>query len=345
MTDPRSNSPLLEIEDLKVTFKLKEGFVRAVNGVSYTAHHRQVVGIVGESGCGKTVTAQAIMRILREPGEITGGRIMFRSRQNNDQPLDMATLNAQSKIARKIRGGEICMIFQEPMSAFSPVHTIGNQIIEGIRIHRHMPKHQARDIAVDMLDRVGIPNPRSYLDAYSFQLSGGLCQRAMIAMALCTQPQLLIADEPTTALDVTIQQQILRLILELRDEFGMAVLLITHDLGVVAETCEFVHVMYMGRIVESGTVNQIFHNPLHPYTKALLDSIPRLTGPISDRLTVIKGSVPDPYTQLPGCTFHPRCDAVIAGHCDAGDSPTLVEVETNHCVACHLYPMDQGGEK
>jgi peptide/nickel transport system ATP-binding protein len=331
------DEPLLELQGLKVTFELDEGTVRAVEDVSFSVRSRQVVGVIGESGCGKSVTAQAIMRIVPPPGAITGGKILFRSRQNDDRPLDVASLRAQSRTARQIRGGEICMIFQEPMTAFSPVHTIGNQITEAIRLHRGASRAEARRIAADMLERVGIPQGRSRLDAYSFQLSGGLRQRAMIAMALCTRPRLVIADEPTTALDVTIQAQILELLLELRDEFSMAVLLITHDLGVVAETCEVVHVMYMGRIVESASVDQIFHNPLHPYTRALLGSIPRLSGPTNSKLTVIRGSVPDPYATIKGCAFADRCDDVIAGTCDRGGPPPLVEIEPGHSVACHLH--------
>jgi peptide/nickel transport system ATP-binding protein len=332
-----NGSPLLSVEQLKVVFELDEGTVRAVEDVSFTVSRKQIVGIIGESGCGKSVTAQAIMRIVPSAGRIAEGRIMFRSRQSDDRPMDLAALKADSREARQIRGGEICMIFQEPMTAFSPVHTIGSQITEAVRLHRNVSKQEARDIAVEMLERAGIPHARSRLDAYPFQLSGGLRQRCMIAMALCTNPRMVIADEPTTALDVTIQAQILDLMKELRDEFEMAILLITHDLGVVAETCEFVYVMYMGRVVESGTVDQIFHNPLHPYTRALLGSMPQLTGPVSDRLTVISGSVPDPYAQLPGCAFHPRCDDAIAGTCDAGGPPVLIEIEPDHHVACHLH--------
>ncbi len=335
MTDAEDNAPLLEVNDLGVTFKADEGTVRAVDGVSFNVNRRQIVGLIGESGCGKSVTAQAIMRIVPSPGRITGGSILFRA--DGESPRDLAALRANGRKMRRVRGGKICMIFQEPMTAFSPVHTIGNQIVEAIRLHRKVSPAEAAQLAVSMLERVGIPQAADRFDAYSFQLSGGMRQRAMIAMALSTGPSLVIADEPTTALDVTIQAQILDLLRHLRDELAMAILLITHDLGVVAEMCEVVHVMYMGRIVESGPVQRIFRNPMHPYTQALLQSIPRLSGPVPDRLAVIQGSVPDPFARLPGCAFHPRCDRVIGGACDTGDPPPLEQRDRDQCVACHLY--------
>lgn len=328
---------LLEVHDLHIDFALDEGTVHAVEGVKFTIARKQMVGLIGESGCGKSVTAQAIMRILPASGVVASGRIIFRPDDGNESAIDLTSLAPNGRDMRRVRGWQICMIFQEPMTAFSPVHTIGNQILEAIRLHRDVTKEEARTIAARMLDRAGIPQAKSRLDSYPFQLSGGMRQRAMIAMALCTQPRLVIADEPTTAVDVTIQAQILELMKELRDEFEMAILLITHDLGVVVETCEFVHVMYMGKIVESGPVGQIFENPLHPYTQALLGSIPRLTGPLSERLTVVKGSVPGPYTRVPGCVFHPRCEKAISGVCDAGVPPSLEQIEPGHQTACHLY--------
>ena len=337
VADQSNNATLLDIQNLFVDFLLDEGTVQAVSGVDLKVGRRQIVGVIGESGCGKSVTAQAILRIVPRPGRITKGRILFRPDGDGSQPTDLAALNPNGKQIRQIRGGQICMIFQEPMTAFSPVHTIGSQIVEAIRLHRQVSKAEANEIAVTMLDRAGIPQARSRLSAYPFQLSGGMRQRAMIAMALCTRPRLVIADEPTTAVDVTIQAQILELMTQLRDEFETAILLITHDLGVVAETCEFVNVMYMGKIVESGPVEQIFQNPLHPYTQALLGSIPRLTGPVSEQLTVIKGVVPGPFTRLPGCSFHPRCDKAIQGTCDAGNPPALDRIEPEHRTACHLY--------
>ena len=336
VAEPQSpTAPLLDIADLSVTFKLDEGTIRPLDGVSFSIQPRQIVGLIGESGCGKSVTAQAILRILPTTATIVSGSIRLES--GNDEQTDLVQLNNRGAAIRQIRGGQICMIFQEPMTAFSPVHTIGNQIIEAVRLHRTSNKREAKKIAIQILDRVGIPKPDTRLNAYPFQLSGGMRQRAMIAMALSTNPRLLIADEPTTALDVTIQAQILTLMKDLRDEFDMAILLITHDLGVVAETCEQVNVMYMGKIVETAPVSRIFQNPQHPYTQALLGSMPRLTGPLQDKLTVIKGTVPDPFTQLPGCTFHPRCGDVIAGTCDVNPAPPMIQIESGHCAACHLH--------
>ena len=343
MIEASQDAPLLKVERLSVSFNTDDGTVHAVDDVSFQVRRREIVGLIGESGCGKSVTAQAIMRIVPTPGRITGGRILFRSGQANGSPIDLAALDARGRAIRRVRGGQIAMIFQEPMTAFSPVHTVGDQIVEAIRLHRTASKAEARDIAAAMLDRVGIPQAGSRLDSYPFQLSGGMRQRAMIAMALCTRPQLVIADEPTTAVDVTIQAQILELMKALRDEFHMAILLVTHDLGVVAETCQYVNVMYMGRVVESGPVERIFANPLHPYTQALMRSIPQMTGPVSERLAVIRGSVPDPYARLPGCAFHPRCDHVLAGRCDAGGPPALLKVEADHRSACHLHAEPEAG--
>ena len=337
VTDSNDNGPLLEVKDLGVTFRMDEGVVRAVDGISFDVRRRQIVGLIGESGCGKSVTAQAIMRIVPSPGVITAGSILFHASDDGGPPMNLTALRTGSRKVRRVRGGKICMIFQEPMTAFSPVHTIGNQMVEAIRLHRKVSSAEAEQMAVSMLDRVGIPQASERFKAYSFQLSGGMRQRAMIATALSTGPSLVIADEPTTALDVTIQAQILDLLRELRDELAMAILLITHDLGVVAETCEVVHVMYMGRIVESGPVERIFRNPLHPYTQALLQSTPRLSGPVPDRLAVIRGSVPDPFTRLAGCAFHPRCERRIDSECDRGGPPPLERRDRDQCVACHLY--------
>ena len=327
---------LLEITNLEVSFDLDQGTVRAVDGVSCHVGHREIVGVIGESGCGKTVTAQAVMRIVPSPGRIASGKLLFCPNGNRQNSVDLATLDPKGQRIRQIRGGQISMIFQEPMTSFSPVHTIGNQITEAIRLHRHSDKPSARKLAIEMLDRVGIPKAAERLDAYPFQLSGGMRQRAMIAMALSTNPKLLIADEPTTALDVTIQAQILELMKELQAQFGMAILLITHNLGVVAEVAHRVAVMYLGRIVESATVEDIFKDPLHPYTKALLGSIPRISGRVG-KLSVIKGSVPDPFTKLSGCPFHPRCDYAMPGKCDIGVPPPAFQVKPDHHAACLLY--------
>ena len=326
---------MLEVVDLKVHFHLGQGTVRAVDGVSFHVDQGEIVGIIGESGCGKTVTAQAIMRIVPSPGEIVAGEIRLRDGDGGES-VDIAQLDARGPEIRDIRGGRIAMIFQEPMTSFSPVHTIGNQIVEAIRLHRPLTKREASDLATDMLARAGIPKASERLTAYPFELSGGMRQRAMIAMALCTNPRLLIADEPTTALDVTIQAQILDLMKELQAEFGMAILLITHDLGVIAETSHRVAVMYLGRIVETGSVAAIFAEPLHPYTKALMGSIPRMTQRLG-RLEVIKGSVPEPFAMLPGCPFYPRCDHAMAGKCNVGAPPGLEEVRPGHHAACLLY--------
>lgn len=335
--DNVSGPPLLSVEDLAVDFTLDEGVVQAVQGISLTVAPRQIVGVIGESGCGKSVTAQAIMRILPKTASIRRGRVLLQSKEPDGPVLDLAAIDGSGRTARSIRGGEIAMIFQEPMTAFSPVHTIGNQIMETIRLHRKLTRRAARAAAAQMLDQVGVPDGGARLDSYPFQLSGGLRQRAMIAMALSTKPRLVIADEPTTALDVTIQAQILELMLRLRRDLGTAFLLITHDLGVVAETCDFVHVMYLGRIVESGTVDQIFHNPLHPYTQALLESMPRLNRPGGGALRVIQGAVPGPFTTIGGCPFHPRCDQRIEGTCNTGAAPDPMAMESDHTVSCWLH--------
>ena len=332
-----SQTRLLEITDLEVRFYLDQGIVRAVDGVSFHVDNREIVGIIGESGCGKTVTAQAIMRIVPSPGRLTSGKILFcPNGGHRHDSVDLATLDPKGKRIRQIRGGQISMIFQEPMTSFSPVHTIGNQIIEAIRLHRRLDKPSARKVAIEMLDRVGIPKAAERFDAYSFQLSGGMRQRAMIAMALSTHPKLLIADEPTTALDVTIQAQILELMKELQAQFGMAILLITHNLGIVAEVAHRVAVMYLGRIVESATVEDIFREPLHPYTKALMASIPKISHRVG-KLEVIRGSVPDPFTTLAGCPFHPRCDYAMPGTCDVAGPPPVFQVKPDHHTACLLY--------
>ncbi|MFH0963099.1 MAG: ABC transporter ATP-binding protein [Planctomycetota bacterium] len=327
---------ILTVEDLRVHFELDQGTVRAVDGVTFSVLQGEIVGLIGESGCGKTVTAQAVMRIVPSPGRIASGSIRLYRDGAERESVDIATLSGHGEEVRRIRGGEISMIFQEPMTSFSPVHTVGNQITEAIRLHRDMDKPHARDLTIEMLARVGIPKAAQRFDAYPFQLSGGMRQRAMIAMALSTRPRLLIADEPTTALDVTIQAQILELMKALQAEFGMAILLITHNLGVVAEVCRHVAVMYLGRIVETAEVGPLFENPLHPYTKALMDSIPKISQRVG-KLKVIRGSVPDPFAKLPGCPFFPRCDFAMSGKCDVGGPPSLFEVRPGHRAACLLY--------
>src|SRR5499427_4641987 len=332
--------PLLSIRNLHTYFAQDEGIVKAVDGVSLEMNERATLGIVGESGCGKSVTARSILRIVDRPGRIVGGEIWFRRPGANggagSRAVDLAKLDANGTEMRSIRGAEIALIFQEPMSSFSPVHSVGNQIIEAILLHQEIDRRGARDRAIDMLRRVGVSSPDQRVDQLAHQLSGGLRQRAMIAMALSCSPTLLIADEPTTALDVTTQTQILELMRQLQQEDGMAIMLITHDLGVVAEMATDVVVMYLGRVVEQGPVDAIFHAPRHPYTRALLRSIPRIRSRAREGLTPIAGAIPHPYDRPTGCPFHPRCESFMAGKCDR-DAPVLRPVGDRHAVSCFLY--------
>jgi peptide/nickel transport system ATP-binding protein len=334
---------LVDIKDLDVRFFLKEGTVEAVNGLNLRLRPQRTLGLVGESGCGKSITARALLRILPPRGRITRGAILLAPRNGGKAPRDLARMNPNGREIRGIRGADISMIFQEPMSSLSPVHTIGNQIGEVLRLHQRLSKKAARKHATEMLRLVGVPLSESRLDAYPHELSGGLRQRCMIAMALACRPRLLIADEPTTALDVTIQGQILALMERLQKELGMAVLMITHDLGVVAETADDVAVMYLGRIVEKAPVRELFDNPKHPYTQGLMASIPRIGSGNQARLTAIPGSVPDPFTHVAGCPFHPRCAHRIAGVCQQGGPPAVRRTGEEHTTACHLYP-ETGGE-
>ncbi len=332
--------PLLSVRNLSTHFPLDEGTVVAVDGASFDLYPSQTLGIVGESGCGKSVTARSILGILDKPGEIVGGEIMFRYKGANgerEEMRDLTDFDPDGSEMREIRGGEIAYVFQEPMTSFSPVHTIGNQLMEAIMLHRDVNKSEAREIGAEMLRRVGIPLPDRRMDEYSFQLSGGLRQRAMIAMALSCSPRILIADEPTTALDVTTQAQILDLMINLQQEQDMAIMLITHDLGVIAEMADHVVVMYLGQVVESAPVDDIFHNPQHPYTRALLQSIPRIQSEGSqDRLASITGSVPHPYARPSGCPFNPRCPAFMPGICDTSE-PVLKPLGPDHQVSCFLH--------
>jgi peptide/nickel transport system ATP-binding protein len=334
---------LIEVDDLKTYFYLDEGTVRAVDGVSFQIRRGQTLGVVGESGCGKSITARSIMRIVRPPGRVAGGKILLhRVPPSESQPghtVDLTALDAMGREMRLIRGGEIGMVFQEPMTSFSPVHTIGDQIMEAIVLHRSVSREEARKLTIDMLARVGMQQPSRTVDRYPHQLSGGMRQRAMIAMALSCTPELLIADEPTTALDVTTEAQILQLMRRLQEELGMAIMFITHNLGVVAQMTEAVIVMYMGRVVETASVDGLFYDPKHPYTRALLRSIPKMgsraTGKAT-RLESIKGTVPDPYAVPRGCPFNPRCPDMIPGVCDV-EMPPLITVKGGHEVRCHLY--------
>lgn len=352
-----NNDTLVKVEDLRTYFYLNEGLVRAVDGADFEIRRGKTLGVVGESGCGKSVCARSIMRIVAKPGKIVGGHIWFNQRNKSGeqikggngsgQLIDLTELDAQGDKARNLRGAEISMVFQEPMTSLSPVHTIGNQIEEAITLHQHVSKEEARKRAIEMLDKVGMPYPARTINRYSHELSGGMRQRTMIAMALSCHPSLLIADEPTTALDVTTEAQILTLMRNLQKELGMAIMFITHNLGVIAQMAESVVVMYMGKVVEEADVDTIFFNPLHPYTRALLQSIPRL-GEKSrgKRLASISGMVPDPYSIPVGCPFHPRCSSAIRGVCNVVE-PTYLEVETGHKVRCHLYgsPSQTGEPK
>jgi peptide/nickel transport system ATP-binding protein len=334
-----ARSPLLSVRNLKTYFAQDEGTVKAVDGVNLDLYPGATLGIVGESGCGKSVTARSILRIVDRPGRIVDGEIQFRRPTADGAPgatIDLARLAPNSPEMRSIRGAEIALIFQEPMSSFSPVHTVGNQIMEVIQLHQRISRGDARDRAIDMLKRVGVSSPEERIGQLSNQLSGGLRQRAMIAMALSCHPTLLIADEPTTALDVTTQTQILDLMRRLQREDGMAIMLITHDLGVVAEMATDVAVMYLGRVVEQAPVDAIFHAPRHPYTRALLRSIPRMRARSRERLTPIAGAVPHPYDRPTGCPFHPRCADFITGRCDR-EAPSLKPVGDRHAVSCFLY--------
>ena len=305
------NTPLLSIKNLSVTFSVDKGDVHAVSGVSYDIEPGKTLAVVGESGCGKSVTALSVLGLIPQPpGKISSGTVHFR-----DQNL----LDATPSQMRKIRGNEIAMIFQEPMTSLNPVYTVGDQITEAVQLHQKMNAHDAKAHAIEMLRQVGIADPDQRVDQYPHQMSGGMRQRVMIAMALSCNPALLIADEPTTALDVTIQAQILELLRKLQHEKNMSIMLITHDLGVVAENADDVVVMYASKIAETADVNSIFADPLHPYTKGLLRSLPKL-GQVADRLETIDGVVPDPLHFPAGCKFHPRCSI-------GGDDPRCKTIE------------------
>ncbi len=335
-----SDKPLLSVRDLKVHFHLDEGTVKSVDGVSFDAYKGQVVGIVGESGCGKSVTMKSVLRIVESPGKIMAGKVLLSKRDNPDEYLDITEMNEKGKEIRSIRGGEIALIPQEPMAAFSPIHTIGDQIIEAIMLHSDVTKREARQICIQALASVGMSMPEKRVDSYTWQLSGGLRQRAIIAMAIASNPRLLIADEPTTAIDVTTQAQILRLLKDLQQERDMSILFITHDLGVIAQMAQYVVVMYLGRVMEKGPVDAIFHNPKHPYTQALLQSIPSAQKTTKVKLPTISGSIPHPFNKPQGCPFHPRCTRFERGKCNV-EQPSEFNVGDQQFACCFLYEGNQ----
>jgi oligopeptide/dipeptide ABC transporter ATP-binding protein len=344
------NNLLLEIQDLKAYFRTDRGVVRAVDGVSFDVYAGRTLGVVGESGCGKSITSLSIMHLLQKPGRIVAGKILLHRRQSEhgpdsvDEIIDITALPANSETMRAIRGGQIGMIFQEPMTSLDPMYTIGSQIVEGILWHRKMSHQEARQVAIDMLARVNMPDPRQVFDRYPHQLSGGMRQRAMIATALSCRPSLLIADEPTTALDVTTEAQILELLRDLQAEFGMAIMYITHNLGVVAEMVEEAIVMYMGKVVEQASVEALFHDPKHPYMQALIRSMPALGRKSRTRLQAIAGMVPSPFNIPHGCAFHPRCSSFMPGVCDRAEPP-VYDLGQRHTVRCFLYQYQQPGRQ
>lgn len=323
---------VLAVRDLAVEFHGDRGIVRALDNVSLDLQAGRVLGVVGESGCGKSVTARAILGILDRAGRVTNGQVLLDP--DTPQQQDLVALDPDGQVMRAVRGAQIGLIFQEPMTALSVHYTVGNQIIEAIRAHRDISKADARGRAIELLREVGIPRPESRIDAYPFQLSGGLRQRVGIAMALAGDPRILIADEPTTALDVTTQAQILTLLRRLQRDKGLALMLITHDMGVIAQMADDVAVMYLGRIAEFAPVRQLFKQPQHPYTRALLRSVPNIHAAPRERLATIGGTVPHPGARPTGCSFHPRCPQVIAGRCNV-DTPQLIKpMQTG--AACFL---------
>jgi oligopeptide/dipeptide ABC transporter ATP-binding protein len=328
---------ILQLNDVGVHFPTRDGLVKAVNGVSYHVNRGEVLGIVGESGSGKSVTARSIMRLLPKNAVDAGGSVQFRKRDGSE--LVLSDQDRLGKTMRSLRGGDIGMVFQEPMTALSPVHTIGMQIMRTVMLHQKISKAQARQRAIELLTKVQMPRPQEIVDNYPHHLSGGMRQRAMIALALACDPCLLIADEPTTALDVTTEAQILELLKSLQKEMDMAIVFITHNFGVVADIADRIAVMYLGRVVETGTVDEIFYQPKHPYTQALLGSIPRLGKSHGKRLRTISGMVPDPYNVPPGCSFHPRCERAVAGVCNVR-VPDVVHYDSGQLARCHFPGSD-----
>lgn len=340
MTDTR---PILSVRNLKTYFRQDEGVVKAVDGASFDLYAGKTLGIVGESGCGKSVTARSVLQIIDKGGSIEGGEIWLNGldADGEEEQIDLATLEPNGKQMRSIRGDQIALIFQEPMTSFSAFHTVGNQIIEAIRQHdKRIKKKEAREKAIGLLRQVGIPHPERRVDDYAFQLSGGLRQRVMIAMALSSEPNILIADEPTTALDVTTQAQVLELLRSIQEERDLAIILITHDMGVIAEMADDVVVMYLGRVVEEAPVDDIFHASQHPYTRSLLQSIPSILAAPRTVLSTIRGAIPHPYNRPSGCAFYPRCPDYMPNICNKAE-PELLDRGDGQRVSCFLYE-DEG---
>jgi peptide/nickel transport system ATP-binding protein len=335
---------VLSIKDLQTFFYTDIGVSKALNGVSLEIPARKVMGVVGESGCGKSVTALSCMRLLPKSAKVLKGEItLYRPHDHNRNAvggqvdeIDLLSLDRMGSEIRKIRGSELAMIFQEPMTSLNPSYTVGNQIAEAIILHQEVDAHEAEIRSIKILDQVGMANPKAIFHRFPHELSGGMRQRAMIAMGLSCNPMVLFADEPTTALDVTTEAQILDLMRDLQAQLGMTIVFITHNLGVVAQMCDNVAVMYLGRIVEQTSIDNIFYNPKHPYTKALLNSIPHAGSHMHNRLQPIRGVVPDPYSTIKGCPFHPRCNSFMPGKCDV-KVPAAVTVEEGHTVRCFLY--------
>lgn len=348
---------LVEIQNLRVEFDVRAGVIKAVDGVSFDIYRGETLGVIGESGCGKSITARAILQMIPKPGRIANGQVIYHRRAKGSTQTDViniSKLDPDGDLIRQIRGGEIGMIFQEPMSSLTPVYTagthineatnlhltpfrkVGDQLTESIAAHRKVSKQEAREIAVEMLRRVGIPKPQERVDSYPHQLSGGQRQRVMIAIALSCGPDMLIADEPTTALDVSIEAQILDIMREMQENENMAIMFITHNLGVIAEMAKEIVVMYMGKQVERANTVDLFYDPKHPYTKALLQSIPKVGRKTGVRLASIEGMVPDPFHLPSGCVFHPRCPSFMPGKCDK-IAPTWKQLVGDHWVSCLLY--------
>ncbi|MEK8128716.1 ABC transporter ATP-binding protein [Paenibacillus filicis] len=336
----KDTQPLLDVDNLQIQFKTDSGILKAVNGVSFRIEPGKTLGLVGESGCGKSITSKAMIGLQPKNSQVSGEiKLDQKSVGQPGTMVDLVKLKPGGKEIRAIRGSRIAMIFQEPMTAFSPLYTIGNQVMESILLHRTKDKREAKEMTIDILRKVGIANPEKRFEQYPHEFSGGMMQRAMIAMALSCKPELLIADEPTTALDVTIQAQVLELMKQLQQEFGMAILFITHDLGIVAEMCDEVAVMYLGQIVEQTTVRNLFHHPKHPYTQGLLRSIPKIGSGVK-RLESIEGTVPIPLNMPPMCGFYDRCSQRIPGVCNTRHVPST-QVAPDHLVSCFLYEAGQ----